>query len=168
MPVLPEQLCEPKEPHQPKKFQFPKKRYGSQNRAFQPTWFDNFPWLHYDENTDTVLCFTCHKQYAKGNLKTANKKDLAFIKEGFANWKKAIEKFRDHQMSECHKTSIDYEVNLPQNYGNVHEMLNVEAKKTMQLNRLCLVKVIESLQYLCRQGQAIQGDTDFASNFIQL
>lgn len=126
MPV--EQLRESKEPHQPKKFQFPQKRYGSQNRALQSTWFDTFPWLHYDENTDSVICFTCYKQYVKGNLKTANKKEFAFIKEGFGIWKKAIEKFRDHQMSECYKTSIDYEVNLPQNYGNVHEMLNVEEK----------------------------------------
>ena len=42
------------------------------------------------------------------------------------------------------------------------------AKKTMESNRICFIKVIECLQYLARQGQAMQGDTDDESNFIQL
>jgi len=42
------------------------------------------------------------------------------------------------------------------------------AKKTMESNCICFIKVIESLQYLARQGMAMQGDTDDESNFIQL
>ena len=42
------------------------------------------------------------------------------------------------------------------------------AKKTMESNRICFIKVIECLQYLARQGQAMQGNTDDESNFIQL
>ena len=42
------------------------------------------------------------------------------------------------------------------------------AKKTMESNRICFIKVIECLQYLARQGQVMQGDTDDESNFIQL
>ena len=38
----------------------------------------------------------------------------------------------------------------------------------MESNRICFIKVIECLQYLSRQGQAMQGDTDDESNFIQL
>ena len=38
-------------------------------------------------------------------------------------------------------------------------------KKTMESNRICFI--IECLQYLARQGQAMQGDTDDESNFIQ-
>ena len=45
-------------------------------------------------------------------------------------------------------------------------MTNEESKKVRQINRRCLLKIIENLQSLCRQGQAIQGDTD--SNFYQL
>ena len=33
---------------------------------------------------------------------------------------------------------------------------------------LTMIKVIECLQYLARQRQAMQGDTDDESNFIQL
>ena len=42
------------------------------------------------------------------------------------------------------------------------------AKKKMESNRTCFIKVVQYLQYLARQGQAMQGDTDDESNFIQL
>ena len=71
-------------------------------------------------------------------------------------------------MSEWHKIAIDYETNLSRTCGNVWEMSSDAAKKTIESNRICLIKVIESLQYLARQGQAMQGDTDDESNFIQL
>ena len=38
----------------------------------------------------------------------------------------------------------------------------------MESNRICFIKVIENLQCLARQGQAMQGDTDDESIFIQL
>ena len=71
-------------------------------------------------------------------------------------------------MSECHKIAIDYETNLSRTCGNVWEMSSDAAEKTMESNRICFIKVIECLQYLARQGQAMQGDTDDESNFIQL
>ena len=63
--------------------------------------------------------------------------------------------------------AIDYETNLSRTCGNVWEMSSDAAKKTMESNRICFIKVIECLQYLARQRQAMQGDTD-ESNFIQL
>ena len=63
--------------------------------------------------------------------------------------------------------AIDYETNLSRTCGNVWEMSNDAAKKTMESNRICFIKVIECLQYLARQRQAMQGDTE-ESNFIQL
>ena len=75
-------------------------------------------------------------------------------------------------MSECHKIAIDYEINLSRTCGNVWEMSSDAAKKTMESNRICFIKVIECLQYiyiyLARQGHAMQGDTNDKSNFIQL
>lgn len=47
-------------------------------------------------------------------------------------------------------------------------MSNDIAKKTMEINRMCFIKVIECLQYLARQGQAFQGHADDESNFTQL
>ena len=44
----------------------------------------------------------------------------------------------------------------------------MQQKKTMESNRICFIKVIECLQYLAQQEQAMQGDTDDGTNFIQL
>ena len=82
-------------------------------------------------------------------------------------WKKALARFKGHRVSECHKIAIDYETNLSRTCGNVWEMSSDAAKKSMESNRICFIKVIEWLQYLARQGQAMQGDTDDESNFIQ-
>ena len=103
---------------QPKNFDFPKKGYGKQNRSFQQKWFEQFPWLHYNEENDSVLCFICTKQNAKENLISATKKEEAFLKGGFSNWKKALDKFKEHEASQCHKTTVDYEVNIPMSNEN--------------------------------------------------
>ena len=45
------------EPFQPTNFTFSKKTFGKQNRSFQAKWFTDFPWLHYNEQSDYVVCF---------------------------------------------------------------------------------------------------------------
>ena len=35
--------------HPTKDFIFPKTKIGNRDRACQHQWFENFPWLHYDE-----------------------------------------------------------------------------------------------------------------------
>ena len=102
-----------------------------------------------------MFCVICVQQNAKLNLRAARNKELAFISEGFSNWKKAVTRFKEHQLSDCHKLAIDYQMNFPITCGNVLEMSNDAAKKTMESNRICFIKVIESLQYLSRQGLAM-------------
>ena len=126
------------------------------------------PWLHYNEENGSVLCFICTKQNAKENLISATKKEEAFFKGGFSNWKKTLDKFKEHEASQCHKTSVDYEVNIPKSCRNIYELTSEQAKTKLKSNRRCLMKVIEYLQYHCRRGQAIQGGTDDESNFVQL
>ena len=46
------------EAHQPKKFNFPKREFGKTKvikRSFQPSWFEKWPWLYYNESEDSVL-----------------------------------------------------------------------------------------------------------------
>ena len=94
-------------------------------------------------------------------------REVCFISKGFSNWTKALARFKEHQVSECHKIAIDNETNLSRSFGNVWEISSDAAKKTMESNCICFIKVIEFLQYLAPQGQALQGDTDDESNFIQ-
>ena len=115
-----------------------------------------------------MFCCICVQQNAKLNLRAARNKELVFISDEFLNWKKALTRFKKHQLSDCHKLAIDYQMNFPTSCKNVLEMSNDAAKQTMESNLICLIKVIECLQYLDRQGLAMQGDTDDESNFIQL
>ena len=36
-------------------------------------WLTESPWLHYNEQNDSVLCFICAQQHEKFNLHTSNK-----------------------------------------------------------------------------------------------
>ena len=61
---------------------------------------------------------------------------------------------------------MTYEVIVPQ-CGNVEEMQNESTVSQMELNRRCLVKIVETLQFLARQGLALRGDNSGDdSNFI--
>ena len=71
-------------------------------------------------------------------------------------------------MSECHKIAIDYETKLSRTCGNVWEMSgDAEKKRQWSLTVYASSKSL-NVSYLARQGQAMQGDTDGESNFIQL
>ena len=62
--------------------------------------------MHYLTTVQGILCFDCAKADALGLIELAKKSELTFIFAGFKNWKKALEKFRDHEQSVSHKFSI--------------------------------------------------------------
>ena len=92
----------PEKPHQPKLKQFPLKEVGKQKRSFNPKWFDEFKFLHYREESDSVICHTCAVADKNNLLKIDTKKEKTFIETGFSNWKKAIEKFLAHARKATH------------------------------------------------------------------
>ena len=47
-------------------------------------------------------------------------------------------------------------------------MIDENEKKRRKLNRRIFLTILETLQYLARQGLAVRGDDDDESNFIQL
>ena len=94
----------PAKAHHPKAFKFPKRSFGKKmvvNRSFQLIWFEKWPWLHYVENDDTVLCITCAQASAQKKLQWSSNLDLAFISKAFMNWKDATVKFAIHEASKC-------------------------------------------------------------------
>ena len=107
------------------------------------------------------------KQNALGKLTTARNKENAFVLTGYSNWKDALQHFREHEASECHSLSTTFENVVPK-FGNVCEMTDVSVKASMQENRRCFIKIIESLQFLGCQGIAMQGHIDTQSSFVQL
>ncbi len=71
----------PDEPHQPLTFTFPKCSFGRKSpvmRSFQPAWFSQWPFLHYDEAKDVVYCHTCLLGFKMNRMKT-HTADPAFV-----------------------------------------------------------------------------------------
>lgn len=158
-------------PHQPEDIIFPKRQFGKAsviNRSFQKNWFKTWKWLHYIEDKDVVFCFHCALAHKKQMLKTSNP-DASFIQIGFSNWKDATIRFSKHEQSTCHKSAMQTMVFLPKTTKDVGEQLNFATIKEKENNRQLLMKIIENIQFLARQGLPLRGDgDDTSSNFYQL
>ena len=61
----------PDKPHQPASFNFPQRSFGQKkvvHRSFQPSWFNHWQFLHYDESRDVVFCHTCLKGFDNNEI----------------------------------------------------------------------------------------------------
>ena len=96
-------------------------------------------------------------------------KEEAFLSVGFHSWSKATTAFRVYQKLKCHLAALNFEATILRCLcGNVIEMSNESIKAGMKENRKCLIKILETLQFLGRQGLALRRDkNDENSNFIQ-
>ena len=163
-------LAFPEKPHQPKSFCFPKRSFGKKQvvqRAFKATWFDQWNWIHYDESADVVFCHVCAKADEQGKLK-ASSKDLAFLRKGFTNWKDATEGFRRHELSKCHQDAVQVMIVLPRTVRDIGETLSSAHAQNKAENRRVLLKILQNMKFLGRQGIALRGHDDSESNFMQL
>ena len=160
------------DPHQPRTFQFPKRDFGKKTvvkRSFQHSWFAKWPWLHYVEERDVALCFTCTRAYSEKKIQWSSNVDLAFVSKGFSNWKDANGKFAIHASSKCHKEAVLKMVTLPSTTRDVAESLSTQHQREKLERRKCFLKVLSSIKFLARQGLPLRGHGDESdSNFLQL
>jgi hypothetical protein len=134
---------------------------------FQDTWYKRFPWIHYSPIISGVVCFTCCKASSLGLLKLETKAEPAFITSGFFNWKKAIDKFTDHQKSMCHRQAV-FLLQQTASAPPVIAQLSVACMKQQEMARQCLLKVVRSVKFLLRQGLAFRGHINSEGNLQQL
>ena len=120
-----------------------------------------------DIRNDFDSCFYCKNQNNQPNLEAEPCKEDSFLKTGFKNRNKVLVKFKEHQGSKCHRAAVNNKVIVSQ-CANVAEMMNEKESDNMELNCCCLITILESLQYLVRQGLALHGNDDETSNFYQL
>ena len=82
-----------------------------------------------------VLCHTCMRAEFESKLRTARKKEPAFVIDGNCNWKKALERFREHQTSACHLLAIDSNVTLTKTCADIGSSLSDVYKKQVAKKR---------------------------------
>ena len=181
-------------PHQPGLgYKFPKRSFGKKTvvaRCFQPTWFQQWPFLHYDETNDLVYCHTCVTSYKQKKMRTS-KADPAFVSAFgilvqlghtslllFCNVRCAKDtltvkmpqlSFKKHAISGCHRESVEMIINLPASTTHIGVQLSQQFAKEIEDNGKMLIKILSCIRYLGRQGLALRGDgNESDGNLIQL
>ena len=154
---------------------FPKVILVNKRNHFCSSWYVSYPWLNY-QDSDSVLCFHCHVAERR-HLPVSLNKDDAFIKEGYTNWKKAIERFDKHDKCKSHHQCVQLVEKIPRTTKNVGDLLSTEYDEQKAENREMLKNILSSIHFLGRQGLAIhgrfktsdEGDSgELDSNFVQL
>ena len=165
-------------PNQPQNFDFPRTARKGHERSFQSTWFKSFPWLHYDDRTDSAFCFTCVKAAETNSLSTQSlSQGDALLKQGFQNWNRATEKsrgFQKHELSKAHKEAVVRNVKTNPTPPDVVDMVSTEAEKIRFKTRQMLLKILTNVRFLARQALPLRENWDkkskleIDSNFHQL
>ena len=100
-------------------------------------------------------------------LNGCTKKNEAFVSKGFRNWKKALEKFKEHEISDCHRTAND-EISIQKQGHDIAESLVSDHEKQKESNRLVFLNILRNIKYLARQNIPLRGHDEEQSNFIQI
>ena len=99
-------------------------------------WFQRWPWLHYSEATESVLCYYCAKANAL-KLTCGQRGDLAFISTGYHNWKAATDSrkgFAKHQNSAYHNMAIQA-ASSSNRLDNIGELLSEAHRAEKDTNK---------------------------------
>lgn len=138
----------------------------SKKLTFQTAWFKRFPWLHYCGQRNTVLCFYCAKASERSLLALYANAEDTFLRSGFTDWNKAIEKFGMHEKTPCHVfacTQVNQLKAPPVNAQVSSQKANEQAAA-----RTALMHLVKSVRYLARQGLPLRGHVESNGNFQQL
>ena len=141
--TLPSQLNQPK-------LKFPKRTFGKQKRSFSDARYESFPWLHYIQEDDAVLCFYCTRAVQR-KLPLGGYVEKSFIETGFNNWQKALHKFSKHEQSACHRAAFDI-IMISKTSKAVDEMLCTSLANEKADNRKAMLTIISTIRFLARQG----------------
>ena len=109
-----------------------------------------------------MFCFYCRKASATIFNRKA---EPSFTSHGFSNWKKAKEKFREHEQSHTHHEALMSYQALQQ--PSVVSLLSSQLYRDQAEHRKMLMKLLTSLKFLMRQGLAVRGHIE-EGNLFQL
>ena len=143
--------CTPDKPHQPRGFPFPKREYGKTNvakRFFQPSWFDKWPWLHYCEENDSVVCHTCLLAKSEKKLLWSSimltlrsyQEDLAIGRTPQRNLIIPI-----HEGTICHKEACLKVIILPSTTPDIASSLSLQHQVECKERRQCFLKILSNM-----------------------
>jgi len=159
-------------PSRPLLARYPVKIQGGARRSFQTAWYEQYQWIEYSQQEDSIFCYACRHFLVSGVA------DKAFTSIGFSNWKKA--QYKDagltlHAKSDYHVQAFtawqDYK-NRDTSKSILHQLTDERARQIKE-NRHYISAVVNALKFtaihrLAQRGHDETRESVNAGNFIDL
>ncbi|XP_065900823.1 zinc finger MYM-type protein 1-like [Dysidea avara] len=142
------------------------KEHGKQkshSRTIQSSWYEAHPWITVCTSEYKVYCATCRAANEQCLLNSIHAKST-FIRQGFNNWKKALEKFREHECSNMHREAVE-KLTAKAKGVRIDALCDTQLRKDQEYHRKMFMKLLQAIQYLSRQGLPLRGHREDAESF---
>ena len=119
-------------------------------RKFLPQWYKQFPWLNVCTTKRAVFCLYCCYCIHNNLNQFTQREEKAFTEVGFQNWKKAIEKFKNHKKSIAHRDAkLAW---IAQSTQNIDVHLSSQLAQVQMIRRQGLIVQLRGIRYLARKA----------------
>lgn len=133
------------------------------SRRIQPSWYEKHPWISVCTSTYKIFCSTCRSAKELHLLTFSKHQKSAFIEDGFGNWRKALQRFQEHEKSDMHKEATE-KVAARSSGRDVLSQLNAQHAADTMFHRKMLMKLLSCIKFLARQGLALRGSHEDADS----
>ena len=157
-------LPQPYHPHID--FATSKLKQRKQCHMFKSIWFSQHKWLTYCVTQNKAYCYYCRTAVRRGIICFTKKHKEAFISTGFENWKKAKERFKEHEQCQLHLEACLKLEMLKRT--SVATRLSNQLRLDQERRRNILLKLLSSIRYLARQRIPLRGHKGDEGNLFQL
>ncbi|XP_078164826.1 uncharacterized protein LOC144559628 [Carex rostrata] len=152
---------------------FPRKKQGDHFRSFQESWFKKFDWLEYSVENDSAYCFYCY--LFKQPVRTDKFGYEIFTRQGFNNWRKALDAFKEHVggVNSCHNNARRHCQDFKNQRQSVSHVFTSHSKEAEIAYRVRLTSILHVTRFLLLQALAFRGHNETSSssnrgNFLEL
>ena len=90
------------------------------SRKYNKKWAKDFPWLEYDGNFQGAFCKICRK--VETRCQSSQGSGSVWVTKPFQNWKKAVQKMKEHASSESHLRQVEAELIVSRGETVVHQL----------------------------------------------
>ncbi|KAF0708302.1 zinc finger MYM-type protein 1-like, partial [Aphis craccivora] len=150
-----------KGPFQPLAIIFPRRKLVASERNFYDNWYSQFNWLEYSPCLDAAFCFPC-RCFAREISSKRGHADKAYTKTGFRGWNIATTKFKAHQITYIHISSV----NILSEYLKANpidgilvkeKQLEISRQEEQRIaNRTIMKRLIDIIITLTKGGRALR------------
>ena len=123
-------------------------------------------------SSQKLFCSSCRSAQSKGLLTFSRNSKSAFVIDGFKNFKKAIERCREHEKSAMNSEVVMKLAAIKNKSCGIGAQLSSQLLTDQRYHQEMLMKLLGSIKYLARQRLPLRGHREdskfFQGNLYQL